>query len=137
MSDNRAGQDQGSAETRLKRFGEFLVEKGLIEESQRDEALEIQEAVYQRLGALAAVEDMISVTQLYDILEQQKYTGTMFGETAKRMKLLDEDQLSELINLQDKVKMKLGEILVGLFYLQRNAMEAALDHFLQERESKA
>lgn len=132
MSGNREENSRESSAERRKRFGEFLVDKGLIQPEQRDEALTIQEAIYQRLGSLAAVEDMISVTELYDILDEQKYTGAMFGETAKRMKLLDESQLGELLNIQKKVRMKLGEILVGLFYLQRNTMEAALENFWKE-----
>ena len=132
MSEKESAGGGESAEARRKRFGEYLVEKGLIEEEQRDEALMIQEAIYQRLGALATVEDFLSVTQLYDILEEQKYTGTMFGETACKMNLLEDEQLEALLNLQDKVKMKVGEILVGLFYLQRDTMEAALAKFLKE-----
>ncbi|MCE5270240.1 hypothetical protein LLH00_03055 [bacterium] len=132
MSENPEESSLAKAAERHKRFGEFLVERGLIKPEQRDEALTIQDAIYQRLGTLAAVEDMISVTELYDVLEEQKYTGAMFGETAKRMKLLDDSQLGELLNIQDKVRMKLGEILVGLFYLQRNTMEAALENFWKE-----
>jgi hypothetical protein len=133
MSGNLEENGQEKSSACRKRFGEFLVDKGLIQSEQLDEALTIQEAIYQRLGSLAAVEDMISVTELYDILDEQKYTGAMFGETAKKMKLLDENQLGELLNIQEKVRMKLGEILVGLFYLQRNTMEAALEHFWKEK----
>ncbi|MFH1069133.1 MAG: hypothetical protein V1794_05865 [Candidatus Glassbacteria bacterium] len=115
-----------------KRFGEFLVEKGLIDEDQRDDALAIQEAVNHRLGFMATIEEVITVAQVFTILEEQKKNHRPFGELAREMKLLDREKLARLLDRQNGLRMKVGEILVGLMYLKKEEMETALEHFLKE-----
>jgi len=117
-----------------KRFGEYLIEKGLITGEQLDDALAIQESINHRLGTIATMEDIITVAELYDILDRQNLLGSPFGETAKLLHLINDKQLSDLLRRQQREKMKVGEILVGLIYLQKLEMEAALDEFFREQK---
>ena len=115
-----------------KLFGDFLIEKGLITEQERDDALAVQKAVNLRLGILASMDEIISVAQIYEVLERQRLTGKPFGETARELYLIDKNQLGHLLKRQNSLKMKVGEILVGLLYLKKDEMEAALEHFIRE-----
>ena len=126
--DTSAGSTQA-----IPRFGEFLVEKGLIGENQRDDALAIQEAVNHRLGFLATIEEIITVEQVFTILEEQKKTDKPFGELAREMKLIGRKKLGELLERQNSLRMKVGEILVGLSYIGKEKMEAALGQFTEEK----
>ncbi|MFC1537776.1 hypothetical protein ACFL4P_03015 [Gemmatimonadota bacterium] len=95
--------------------------------------MSIQKAINRRLGTMATMEDIITVAELYNILERQNMLCRPFGETAKLLHLINDKQLIELLQRQQREKMKVGEILVGLVYLQKLEMEAALDNFFGEK----
>jgi len=115
-----------------KRFGEYLVEKGLITPEQLNDALAIQNSINYQLGILASMEDVISVSQIFNILNKQKDTGKPFGETAKLLNLIDDSQLEKLLKQQEEHRMKVGEILVGLLYLEKDELDRQLDAFIKE-----
>lgn len=117
---------------RIRRFGEFLVEKRLISTEERDDALAIQNAINLRLGILANMQEIITIGQIFDVLEYQKESGEKFGEAAKHLHLIDKVQLGKLLQSQEKLRMKVGEILVGLTYLKKEEMETALERFIRE-----
>ncbi|MEA1997396.1 MAG: hypothetical protein U9N45_07140, partial [Gemmatimonadota bacterium] len=66
------------------------------------------------------------------VLERQKETGELFGETMKSLNMINDVKLSELLELQIEKQMKIGEILVGLLYLNKEVMENLLVDFLKE-----
>ncbi|MBN2288249.1 MAG: hypothetical protein JXQ83_02880 [Candidatus Glassbacteria bacterium] len=135
MTEEKEAGGQKAAAVIKKRFGEYLVEKGLITEDQLDDALAIQHAINRRLGTIATMDDIITVAELYDILDRQHMLGSPFGETAKLLHLITDRQLTDLLKRQQREKMKVGEILVGLLYLQKLEMEAALDQFFKEQRN--
>jgi len=122
---------ENSSETR-KRFGEFLVERGLLSPEAVEDALAIQSAIHHRLGILALIQEIISISQIFEILHKQRLTGKPFGEIARQMNLIDEKRLQQLLQQQEQLRMKLGQILVGLLYLTKEEMEKALAQFLEE-----
>ena len=128
---NKDFSDQKTS-AKIRRFGEFLIKKGLISEEERDDALAIQNAINLRLGILANIQEIITVGQIFDVLEHQKGSGKKFGEVAKHLSLINEDQLRKLLQSQEQLRMKVGEILVGLTYLKKEDMETALEHFIRE-----
>ncbi len=128
MAAEHVGGD-GSATVR---FGDYLVEQGLIKPDHRDDALAIQETVNQKLGLMATMDEILTVSQVYTILEEQRRSGQPFGEVARRLNLLDGEHLEKLLDRQGKLRLRVGEILVGLGYLDHSQMEAALDQFKQD-----
>jgi len=136
MSEKDKDFSGGDASAKIRRFGEFLVEKGLISKEDRDDALAIQNAVNLQLGILANLEEIITIGQIFDILEYQKKSGGKFGEIAKNFKLIDEKQLGRILKNQEDLRMKVGEILVGLTYLKKEELEAALEQFIREPGGK-
>jgi hypothetical protein len=117
-----------------KLFGEYLIEKGLISLEQRDDALAIQNSINHRLGILASMEDILSVSQIFDVLSEQKDTGKPFGETARLLNLISDSQLSELLERQRGKRLRVGEILVGLLYLEKEEMEKELKKFSRAKK---
>ena len=136
MTEQKQAKGGETAAVIKRRFGEYLIEKGLITEDQLEDALAIQSAINHRLGTMATMEDIITVAELYDILDRQHMLDKPFGETAKLLKLIKDKQLTELLRRQQREKMKVGEILVGLLYLQKLEMETALDDFFREQRNK-
>ena len=136
MTENNKDFSDQKTSAKIRHFGEFLVEKGLISEEERDDALAIQNAINLRLGILANVQEIITVGQIFDVLEHQKGSGKKFGEAARHLSLMNEDQLRKLLQSQEQLRMKVGEILVGLTYLKKEEMETALEHFIREADGK-
>lgn len=136
MSEENKNLSDEITSAKILHFGEFLVKKGLISQEERDDALAIQNAVNFRLGIMANIQEIITIGQIFDVLEYQKGSGEKFGEVARNLNLMDEDQLRKLLQSQEQLRMKVGEILVGLMYLKKEEMEAALEHFIQENSGK-
>ncbi len=113
-------------------FGEYLVEQGLIEQGHRDDALAIQGAVNHKLGILATMDEILTVSQVYTVLDEQRRSGQPFGQVARTLDLIDEDHLEKLLDRQNELWMRVGEILVGLGYLEYDRMEAELEEFCAE-----
>ncbi len=135
MTERKKAKGEDTTTVIKRRFGEYLIDKGLITEEQLEDALAIQRAINRRLGTMATMEEIITVAELYDILDRQHMLKEPFGETAKLLCLINDKQLTDLLRRQQRDKMKVGEILVGLLYLQKLEMEAALDDFfLEQRE---
>ncbi|MBW7997773.1 MAG: hypothetical protein FVQ81_14620 [Candidatus Glassbacteria bacterium] len=125
-------EKQNATEGATVHFGEFLVGKGMIEPEQRDNALAIQEAVNHKLGIMATMDEILTVSQVYTILDEQRRTGRPFGQAARRLNLIDDKYLIKLLDRQNKLRLRVGEILVGLGYLEHDRMEAALDEFQRD-----
>tara|TARA_Y100000031_G_scaffold23979_1_gene25611 strand:+ start:405 stop:602 length:198 start_codon:yes stop_codon:yes gene_type:complete len=54
------------------RFGEYLIKKGKIEESELEAALKFQEEEHVTLGVLAVRENLLNNKQLSTILDNQR-----------------------------------------------------------------
>jgi len=136
MSEKNKDSSGGKVSNIIRHFGGFLIEKGLISEEECDDGLVIQKAINVRLGILANMQEIITVAQIYDILEYQKENKGTFGKAARHLNMIDKKQLRKLLQRQKKLRMKVGEILVGLTYLNKEEMETALEHFLHENCGK-
>jgi hypothetical protein len=64
------------------RFGEYLIKKGRIEESELENALKLQKEKHITLGVLALRENLLSTKQVSTILDNQRENGGLFGEIA-------------------------------------------------------
>ena len=128
-SESTVSSGNGSATVH---FGEYLVEKGVIGQEQRDDALAIQGAVNHKLGILATMDEILTVTQVFTILDEQRRSGKPFGQVACELNLIDEEHLERLLDKQNKLRLRVGEILVGLGYMECCKMSDALDHFKQD-----
>jgi hypothetical protein len=124
-----AAEEKGGDGAATVHFGEYLVEQGLIEPGQRDDALAIQETVNQKLGILATMDEILTVSQVYTILDEQRRTKKPFGQVARSLNLIDEEHLEKLLDHQSELWMRVGEILVGLGYIDFEKMEAELEEF--------
>ncbi len=64
------------------KFGEYLLKKGKIEESELEDALKLQNEKHITLGLLALRENALNNKQLSMILDHQREGGGLFGEIA-------------------------------------------------------
>ncbi len=114
------------------KFGEYLVKKGKIEESELEAALKSQEEEHITLGVLAVRENLLNNKQLSAILDNQREKrekGGLFGEIAIELGFLTRDDIDKLLILQKKARNLLGEILILYGAISKNDLEDELRQF--------
>jgi len=94
-------------------FGQFLIKKGVISESQFLSALQVQHDCNVLLGQLAMELNMLDAGQVKDIHQQQTTQNKCFGEIATGLTLLSDEQVQTLLLIQKHRNRRIGEVLVS------------------------
>ncbi|HPR63016.1 MAG TPA: hypothetical protein PK014_02245 [Thermoanaerobaculia bacterium] len=117
---------------RVRFFGQFLLEKGLIRAADLKDALKIQSNKKQFFGAYALRLGYLEVAELNELLRAQKRTGQRVGELAVEQGLLSRKQVEEILTKQKNDHIFLGEILVSSGVMSREELYRYLDEFHRE-----
>lgn len=107
-------------------FGQFLLEKGIINRDQLLEALDEQRRSSPLLGDLAVEEGLIDQRQAEKINQEQRRQDKRFGDIAVSMGLLNDAQVEQLLAIQKSKRKYFGEILVSLGHLNNEDVEKYL-----------
>ncbi len=94
------------------KFGQYLIEKGKIDEYELEEALKFQQEHHINLGVLAIRESLLTNKHLSTILDHQRVSCGCIGEIAVELKLLHKNDIDRLPLLQKGTHNLLGDILV-------------------------
>lgn len=94
-------------------LGLFLLEKGLISDSDLQRAIALQRAANPLLGELAISLGMLSPEQTEQINHQQNREDKRFGDIATELGLLSDTQMQQLLSQQRQQHKYIGEILVA------------------------
>lgn len=115
-------------------FGQYLLEKSLINKDQLLSALDEQRRLNPKIGELAVSEGYLDEAQAKKINQRQKAEDARFGDLALNMKFMTEEQLNTLIDKQAGTRKFFGEILVDLGYIQREVLVSELNTHKQEQK---
>lgn len=107
-------------------FGQFLLERGVIDATQLLAALEAQRASNPMLGELAQAQGLLSAAQAQEINTRQRREDRRFGDIAQELGLLTAAQVDLLLEQQKARRKLFGEILVEQGTLDRATLEAEL-----------
>jgi len=107
-------------------FGQFLLEKNIINREQLLEALDSQRSQSPLLGELAVSKGWMDASACKKINAIQMQKDRRFGDIAIDLGLLDDRQVDELLALQRQKRPYLGEVLVLLDHLDRDELEIYL-----------
>jgi hypothetical protein len=107
-------------------FGQFLLERGVIDATQLLAALEAQRASNPVLGELAQAQGLLSAAQAQEINTRQRREDRRFGDIAQEMGLLSAAQVDVLLEQQKTRRKLFGEILVEQGTLDRATLDAEL-----------
>lgn len=110
-------------------FGSFLIERGLIESEELQQALKLQLSELKPLGRLAVEEGCLSPQQVSKLRSIQHHDERLIGDLAVDRAWIQREELDKLLDLQQSRKRRLGEILVGMDLLSIEKMQEALDEF--------
>lgn len=115
-------------------FGQFLLEKGLINREQLLHALDVQRASNPMLGELAVASGMLSDEQAERVNQRQRAEDKRFGDLAIDLGLLDSGQVETLLSMQKARRRFFGEILVDAGIMQSQQVEDELRLHRLERD---
>ena len=107
-------------------FGQFLLEKGLLNSKQLLNAIELQKEANPPIGQLAIKEGFISDAAAVQINMEQQRTDSRFGDLAISMGFMTEEQVSMLFHVQKEIKKFFGEILVEQSYITEAILQQEL-----------
>ena len=110
------------------KIGKILVSKGYITEKELDAALTEQRA---KFGEVLVGSDRITAGQLHIALERQKNESIKIGEMCRKMGYITPEDLDWAL---DRMKRRLGEILIEIGILKDNELQLALS--LQKESSQ-
>ena len=89
----------------------------MISVEQLREALDMMSRENLLLGQLAVEEGYLSESQANTINREQRYSDKPFGAIGVQMGLLTTDQLDQLLELQNKRRVQVGEALTSILHL--------------------
>lgn len=115
-------------------FGQFLLEKGIIDEDELRTALEYQQRRVVRIGDLAVQKGLLTREQAEQINIEQRRTDKFFGELAISLGFLTKEQVDKLITIQKNNHIFLGDALVELRFLTKEELEKYLYEFHQSQK---
>mgnify|MGYP000279349552 CR=1 FL=1 len=116
-------------------FGQFLLEKGLINKTQLLTAIDIQKIANPTLGQIAIQKGYLSESTASKVNAEQQRTDNRFGDLSVSMGFMTEEQVEEVFQTQKKGRKFFGEILVEQEFLSQETVAAELAKHAKEKEA--
>ena len=106
----------------------------VISVEQLRDALDMMSRENLLLGQLAVEEGFLSESQANTINREQRYSDKPFGAIGVQMGLLTNPQLEQLLELQNKRRVQVGEALTRLSFISEDRLVQELRRFKAEAE---
>lgn len=109
---------------------------GTVTLSQLREAAATRRLKRPVIGKLALKQGMMSMAQVFRVLEQQAFTGELFGEVAVQLGYLNDVDLFKLLQLQAALAPALVDVLVNkgaITSQMRDYLRAQVSHRLRSQ----
>ncbi len=117
----------------VKFFGQYLIERGEVTAEQVRAALTLMDAENRSIGELAVEGRLISKADADKVNAEQRHRDMPFGELAAEMGLLSEEQIDNLVQLQWRTRLRIGQALVRLRHLGKVRLEELLISYEEEQ----
>lgn len=114
-------------------FGQYLLEKGVLDAQQLVESIKFQKSKVRKLGEIAVQQGFLTEAQSQKINDLQRKTDRMFGELAISEGLLNETQMKEILTIQQNSHIYLGAAIVHLGFMDQEALDKELSNFKLEQ----
>ena len=125
MMDPNPWRSQSTTE----RFGAHLIERGFATSEQVLAALDLQRARQTFFGRVAHTNRMLTITEIFSILNWQADHGGKFGEVGVKLGYLTAAQVDIILQIQLESRPPLGEILVEMGVLDHATLSSVLEQF--------
>ncbi|MBI4845593.1 MAG: hypothetical protein HY810_03850 [Candidatus Omnitrophica bacterium] len=115
-------------------FGQFLLDKGVINTKQFADASDLQNKVNLKIGQLVLEKKLLTPLQVKIILDHQKRNDVYFGEAAQQLGFLTLEQVQMLLKEQEERHIFIGEALIRCGYITQEQLKEALVEFNAEQK---
>lgn len=120
----------------LEFFGQFLLRRGELDEGQLLQALRLMEELNQTLGELAVEREFATEADCRRVNGEQKRKDLPFGELAMQMGILNQVELEELLQVQQRTRVDLSKALVELGHIPDDRVRALHDEWKSEQDGE-
>lgn len=114
-------------------FGDYLIEKKIINSDQLVKALCYQLESLPSLIRVVWESQLVNSNELLDILKSQVKDDTDILSTLKKLNKIDDQKINELELKQMSMKIPLGEVLVKLQFVSSEHINTALKDFYENK----
>jgi len=114
-------------------FGQYLLEKKIVNREQLLTAVEYQESQNLKLGEHAVRQGLLTEKQADTVNHLQQSKDLRFGDAAVELNLLNPAQVDELITIQRNSHIYLGEAIVHKGFSTKEGIDEALKNFQAEQ----
>jgi len=119
----------------LQFFGEFLIDRWVINRKQLLDALSLQAERNLKLEQIALRKNVLSQEQIEALSTKLQKVPISFGELAISEGYLTAEQLQSLISFQENNNIYIGEALLRLGYIDQRTLKRELELF-EERQKQ-
>lgn len=113
-------------------FGNYLLNKGLVDTKQLADALAVQKETRPRLGVLAINAGYMTAEQVDLVHAEQQRVDKRIGDIACDMGFMTHDQVEELLSSQGAAHLQLGQALVNSGAMTNASFADALNSYKSE-----
>jgi len=110
-------------------FGEFLIDRWIINRDQLLAALDYQMNRNERFGAIAVRKGFLTKAQVEDIKRRQCRSDLTFGELAISVGLLTHEQVKQIATYQHRNNLLLGQTLLRLNFIDEATLNRELTNY--------
>ena len=116
------------------RFGQYLINRGLVMEDDIPHALDIQRKQTEAIGKIAQSEGMLTPEQVVKVLATQSDKPIFFGEAAIWLGFMTAEDLDRLLKKQARNRKPIGEILVDMGVLDKTVLKRELKNYQKKMD---
>ncbi len=113
-------------------FGNYLLNKKLIEPEQLSSALDYQHSAHIKLGVLAINAGYMTAEQVRKTHKAQQTQDRKFGELAIELGFLDEKKLKDLLTRQKSGHLHLGQALIDKNHMSIEELDTAFKNYKKD-----
>lgn len=117
----------------VKFFGQFLLERGVLDAQQLLAAIELQHKNNLKFGEYAVAHGYVTAAEVEQIKNLQQTRDIMFGEAAVELGILSAETVATILQKQKNDHLLLGEALLRLGYLDEDTLQRELAVFKAEQ----
>tara|TARA_Y100000294_G_scaffold57631_1_gene54520 strand:- start:237 stop:629 length:393 start_codon:yes stop_codon:yes gene_type:complete len=110
-------------------FGRFLISRNVVDEEVVRESLKLQRSKATVIGKLAMEEKILTLNQVFDILEKKLVKQKFFCQIAVELGFITKAIAHKLLQLQKKRLPPLGDILIEMKAINQYDLERELAFF--------
>ena len=121
----------------IKFFGQFLLERGVLNRDQLLEAISYQENHNLRFGQYAQRKGYLTEADVERLNEEQKTADMLIGELAVKLGMLETYQVEEILTMQKNDHVQIGRVLVMKGFLDDAGLQRELDAFKEDQRPYA